>query len=100
MQSYPLEPFSIGDDRYIVISKGHHDIHAFMKAVREDVADSRPLGVPIHTWMKTTPPPPGSGYRAWYSPCTKETRGAWPCTYAHEAYNEDRYEAKFPKETT
>lgn len=98
-KTYPLEPFSIGEDTYIVISKGHHDIHEFMRAVRADVSEDWPLEVPRHIWMKTTPTRPGSGYSAWYSPCEPHTRGAWPCTYASEAYNEDRYDAKFPKET-
>ncbi len=90
---YPLAPESIGEDTYIVISRGHHDIHAFMTAVRKDY--DWPLGVPEHIWMKTCPA--RAGYLAWYSPVPAGTRGAWPCTYVSEAYAEDSYEAKFPR---
>lgn len=93
---YPLEPISVGSETYIVISRGHHDIHEFMKAVRADVSSDWPLGVPEHIWMKTTPPP-SPEYTAWYTPVKKGARGAWPATYVSEAYNEDRYEAKFPE---
>lgn len=94
-KTYELDPISIGEDTYCVISKGHHDIHDFMRKVRED--RSWPLGVPEHIWMKTMPAPKNSGYSCWYEPVPQGTRGAWPCTYVMEAYNEDRYEAKFPQ---
>lgn len=94
---YPLEPFSVGEDTYIVISKGHHDVHQFMKAVREHW--NWPLGMPIHIWMKTMPAPKGSGYRCWYQPVPEGTLGAWPCTYVHEAYHEDSYEAQSKEQT-
>jgi hypothetical protein len=32
---YPLKPESVGEDTYVVISRGHHDIHAFMAEVRK-----------------------------------------------------------------
>ena len=95
-KQYALEPFSIGEDIYVVISRGHHDIHQFMRKIREDY--SWPLGVPEHIWMKTCPAPRNSGYRCWYEPVKEGTRGAWPCTYVAEAYNEDRYEARYPAE--
>lgn len=95
---YPLEPFSIGEDTYVVISKGHHDIHEFMRKVREDLCDW-PLGVPEHIWMKTTPSR-NPEYTCWYQPVKEGTRGAWPCTYVREAYNEDAYESKFPTGAT
>lgn len=90
--SYTLAPFSIGEERYIVISKGHHDIHEFMRVVRQEVAASWPLGVPVHVWMKTVPARRGSGYSALYEPVAEGTSGAWPCTYVQEAFNEARYE--------
>ena len=95
MSAYPLDPFSVGEDTYIVISKGHHDIHEFMRVVRRE-GYKWPLGVPEHVWMKTMPAPKNSGYASWCQPVKKGTRGAWPCTYVTEAYHEDSYETKFP----
>jgi hypothetical protein len=92
-QRYPLDPFSIGEHTYCVISRGHHDIHAFMAKVRESW--QWPLGVPKHIWMKTMPAP-SPEYTAWYQPVPEGTRGAWPCTHVHEAYNEDAYENHHP----
>ena len=94
--AYPLEIENIGEDTHILISRGHHDIHEFMRAVRGAGYDW-PLGVPTHIWMKTVPTRK-DGYRCWYEPVPADTRGAWPCTHVQEAYHEDRYEAKFPKE--
>lgn len=96
MSDYPLDPQSIGEDTYIVISRGHHEIHEFMRRVRKDYP-SMPLGVPNHIWMKTRPAPKGSGYRCFYDVVQQGTRGAWPATHVSEAFNEDRYEAKFPR---
>lgn len=95
---YPLEVENVGEDTYILISRGHHDIHEFMLAVREAGYDW-PLGVPTHIWMKTVPTR-RDGYRCWYEPVPAGTRGAWPCTHVQEAYHEDRYEAKFSKEAS
>lgn len=94
---YPLTPFIIGDDTYVVISRGHHDIHDFMAKVR--ARWEWPLGVPQHIWMKTMPPP-SPEYKSWYQPVPAGTRGAWPCTYVREAYNEDSYESCFPDGAT
>ena len=91
---YPLEIESIGEDTYILVSRGHHDIHDFMRAVRADY--TWPLGVPVHLWMKTRPARPGSGYRCHYDLVPQGTRGAWPATHVQEAWNDACYEAKFP----
>ena len=82
---YPLDPKSIGEDTYVVISRGHHDIHTFMAEVRKHC--EWPLGVPQHLWMKTMPARE-DGYVCWYEPVPAGTRGAWPCTYVMEAYND------------
>lgn len=92
-KTYPLEVKSIGEDVYIVVSKGHHDIHEFMRAVRADY--SWPLGVPTHIWMKTRPSR-DPRYTCFYDPVPEGTRGAWPATHAEEAWGADTYEAKFP----
>ena len=93
---YPLEIENIGDDVYVLISRGHHDIHQFMRKVREDY--NWPLGVPAHIHMKTRPAPKGSGYRCFYDVVPAGTRGAWPATHVSEAWHQDAYEAQFPAE--
>lgn len=90
-KAYPLEIESVGEDTYIVMSKGHHDAHAFMAAVREAGYDW-PLGMPKHVWMRAVPT--RQPYmRCLYFEADAGARGAFPCTYAWEAYGEDRYEA-------
>ncbi len=95
MNLNPLEIENIGEDTYILMSKGHHDIHAFMRQVREDGYDW-PLGVPEHCYMITIPTPDSDSTVCVYEEATKDTKGAWPCTYVSEAYREDGYEMKFP----
>lgn len=90
---YPLDIENVSGDVYIVMSRGHHDIHAFMKQVREDGYDW-PLGVPEHCWMKTVPDSTGE-FVCRYIRVTENTRGAWPATYSWESYWDDRYEVKF-----
>lgn len=90
---YPLDPESVGEDTYIVMSRGHHDLEEFMKAAIED----RPrwcLGGPEHTWIKTIP---GKGnYNSLYIHVPEGTRGAWPATYCYE-YGEghEKYAEKY-----
>lgn len=87
---YPLEIVNAGEDTYIVMSKGHHDPAAFMAAVRADGYDW-PLGMPEHRWVRATPT--SDPYRKCiYTFAAKGDRGAFPCTYAWEAYGDDRYE--------
>lgn len=90
---YPLSIENVGEDTYIVMSRGHHDPAAFMAAVREAGYDW-PLGAPTHHWVRATPAPAGSGYRCFYNLSDKPGRGAFPATYAHEAYGDDQYEAR------
>lgn len=94
-KTYELDIENIGEDVYTLISRGHHDIHEFMRQVRAD-GYSWPLGVPKHLWMKTRPSHDPS-YNCFYDAVPEGTRGAWPATYVEEAWNEDAYEAKFPE---
>lgn len=83
MSRYPLEVESVGDDTYIVMSRGHHDLEEFMaKAVEE--CPGWFLGGPQHLWIKTTPVKGGWKYNI----VEKGTRGAWPATYCWE-FGED-----------
>ncbi len=94
VRRYPLNVENVGEDTYILMSKGHHDVHEFMRAVRADY--SWPLGMPTHEWMRAIPAPKDSGYRCLYVEAKPHARGAFPATYAREAYGEDSYEAQAP----
>ena len=91
---YPLDVENVGEDTYMLMSKGHHDVHEFMREVREHY--SWPLGMPTHEWMRAIPAPANSGYRCLYVAAKPHTRGAFPATYAREAWGEDSYEANAP----
>jgi hypothetical protein len=93
-KKYPLEIENIGGDECVLISKGHHDIHDFMKQVRGDGYDW-PLGIPAHCYMKTVPTKE-EGFICRYEPVTKSTRGAWPCTIVQEDYGDRCYEFAYP----
>lgn len=91
MKQYPLEIENVGDDTYIVMSRGHHDPDEFMRAVREYGSDW-PLGMPEHKWARSVPTrdPHRTCIYVFTEP---HARGAFPCTYAWEAYGEEQYEA-------
>lgn len=93
-KTYPLKIENVGNDVYMLLSRGHHDIHVFMGQVRADGFDW-PLGVPEHCWMKTVPDNTGE-YAARYCIVKAGTPGAWPATQVMEAYGEDRYESLHP----
>ncbi len=93
-KQYPLEIQNTGGDEYQVMSKGHHDIHEFMRKVRADGYDW-PLGTPQHLWCKTTPCNTGE-YTCHYNYVNKGVRGAFPVTVAHEDYGAGQYHP--PKE--
>ena len=81
---YPLDVRSVGDDTYIVMSKGHHNPDEFMRAVREAGYDW-PLGAPEHKWAKATPCRCGE-HLCHYTLLDEPVRGAFPATYAWEDY--------------
>ena len=91
-KAYPLEIENVGQDTYILMSRGHHDPHEFMRQARADGYEW-PLGMPKHFWTKRIPAHPKSGYLCHYVMVPEGTRGAFPTTYAHEAYGQDQYEA-------
>lgn len=90
VRRYPLDVENVGEDTYILMSKGHHDVHEFMRAVRADY--SWPLGMPTHEWMRTIPAPANSGYSCLYVKAKPGARGAFPATYVREAWGDDIYE--------
>ncbi len=80
-KNYPLDPVSVGEDTYIVMSRGHHDLDEFMAAAVACRPNWR-LGGPHKTWIKTTP---GRGsYDVLYHHVPEGTRGAFPATYCYE----------------
>jgi hypothetical protein len=72
---YPLVIENIGEERYTLMSRGHHEFEAFMAAVRKDY--SWQLSDPRHLWFKTLP-------NRRYVEVSKDARGAWPVTYVSE----------------
>lgn len=91
-RNYPLDILNVGEDDYIVMSKGHHDPHEFMQAVRNEGYEW-PLGFPEHKWMRAVPAPKNSGFIFFYVEAVQGSKGAFPATYAYEAYGDERYEA-------
>lgn len=87
---HPLKIENVGSDVYMVMSKGHHDPHVFMKEVMRCGYDW-PLGPPEHIWLKTVPCRCGEHYSHY---TTRETykKGWAPATYSVEAYGDDRYQ--------
>lgn len=80
--NYPLDVESVGGDTYIVMSRGHHDLTAFMAKVNEDYS-SWNMKNPKHVWCKTVPDRTGQ-LNSRYAFVEAGTRGAWPATYAWE----------------
>lgn len=74
-----------------VLPAGHHNVHEFMRKVREE-GYSWPLGMPQHVWCRTVPTR-DPGYSCKYVICDGPGRGAYPATYVQEAWNDDSYEA-------
>ena len=91
MSRYALQIQACHDDNErIYMSKGHHDPHGFMKALREYGADPSAYSKPTHHWVKQRPAPKNGDYSCLYHFVKEGTRGAFPATYTQE-YGEDRY---------
>jgi hypothetical protein len=84
----PVRPYLLdvrdcgGDDVATLMSKGHHDHAAFLKACEEHWGAALPKGGdgPVHTWWRWVPARPGSEYRGYYHEANPGERGAFPCT--------------------
>lgn len=88
MKQYNLEIENIGEDTYMLISKGHHDKDVFMKEVFNSY--NWPLGNPQHIWMRTVPTR-NLNYAYLFVEAKPNSRGAFPVTFVREAYGEDQY---------
>ncbi len=89
-KQYPLEIKNTGEHSYQVMSKGHHNPHEFMLAVRAAGYDW-PLGNPEHVYLKAVPNAHEGGL--YYHRLNKPNkRGAFPATVASEAYGDEQYQ--------
>ncbi|EHP44170.1 hypothetical protein OR16_04302 [Cupriavidus basilensis OR16] len=88
---YPLDIKRVDEDTYILMSKGHHDPHEFMRKAREE-GWTWPLRTPVHTWMRAVPSR-APEYNCIYVEAAEGERGAWPATYAYGVYGDDHYQA-------
>lgn len=89
MKTYRLQIENVGEDDYILMSRGHHEFKEFMAAVKE-AHTSWPMGQPEHKWIKAVPTR-REGYKCIYSECDPDTRGAFPATYCYESYGEEKW---------
>ncbi len=80
-------------DEYIVMSRGHHDIHDFMKAVRADGYEY-PLECLSIVGPRLSPIRLVSTATSFVF-VEEGTRGAIPVTYAWETYGKEVYEEVF-----
>ena len=88
-KKYNLEVENVGSDSYIVMSKGHHDEHVFMKEVRK-CGYRWPLGMPKHVFIKVTPDNVEGGVN--YNIVDKSVKGSFPATYSWEAFGSESYD--------
>ncbi|AYV24959.1 hypothetical protein L1D61_27365 [Vibrio mediterranei] len=86
---YPLIIENVGDDTFMLLSRGHHNIHEFMKTIRLQGFDWS-LGVPLHVWLKAVPNRETGG--STYHHCDPETLGAFPATFVSEASGREQYQ--------
>ena len=95
MKKYPLEIRPFDDDGWILVSKGHHEIHEFMRAVAEHGNDE-PMGVPQHLWFRTLPRPDHVNRVEWML-AEPVARGVWPGTMSESCSVDESYSALYPE---
>lgn len=82
MKKYEIDVLNCGDDSYMLMSKGHHDIELFKSECKKEYEH---IGEYLescecpcqHLWYKAVP---RDGYNSWYAPVDKSVRGAFPAT--------------------
>lgn len=82
MKKYPMNIENWGDDRYMLVSRGHHDIELFKQKCREEYRDHSEYldhyKSPCEQyWVKAVP---RDGYKSFYVPIAQGARGAFPVT--------------------
>ncbi|MEG2707377.1 MAG: hypothetical protein RR959_08550 [Erysipelotrichaceae bacterium] len=80
---YDLE--NIGEDTYLIFSRGNHNIEDFTKYVKAEYSEwGNFFGVAYwHYYRKV-----GNQQGSWYEPCFKWTRGSFPVTIAQEGWED------------
>lgn len=83
MKKYPLCIENIGSDVYALMSRGHHDLVEFEKAVEVEYSSwAACLGSPCHIYFKRV-------FNK-YVECSPETKGSFPVTYITEGVKAKR----------
>lgn len=76
---------SIGEDTYLVYSRGHHNIEDFTKYVKEEYSHwNNWFDVAYHHYYRKV----GNQYGSQYIPCFYWVRGAFPVTVAQEGWED------------
>lgn len=89
---YALKIENVGEDVYILMSRGHHDSERFMEACHA-AYPTWPMGHPVRTYWKSVPTR-RDGYKCIYSEVEPTVLGAFPVTVSYEDYSEDRWKPK------
>jgi len=77
---------NIGEDTYLIFSRGHHDLEAFTKYVKEEYSEwGNFFDVAYHHYYRKV----GNQYGTWYEPCFPFTRGAFKVTVAQEGWSDN-----------
>ena len=83
-EHYPLELENWGEDTYLVVSLGHHDLEAFTNLVKQEYSEWGDFfESAYHGYYKQES---RAGYDSWYTPCCPTTEGAIPATIAQEGW--------------
>lgn len=77
------ELHNIGEDDYLIFSKGHHNIEDFTKYVKEEYSEwGNFFEVAYHHYYRKV----GNQHGSWYEPCFPWTKGAFKVTIAQEGW--------------
>lgn len=83
-QKHPLKLENWGDDSYLVMSRGHHDLDEFKRQVHKEYEHFGDFfQSAYHGYFKATPHDFGTNY----SPVGPSVRGAFPATVAQEGWS-------------
>ena len=84
-KDYQLDLINAGEDTYCLMSKGHHNIEEFAKAVKKDYPRWR-MGIPETCFMVRAP---RAGYASYYYECDESHKNAIPFTICTEDYSDE-----------
>lgn len=82
-EKYPVKLENWGDDSYMIISRGHHDLDQFKRLVNKEYDHfGNFFEAAYHCYFKAFPHDFGTSY----SPVGPDVRGAFPATVAQEGW--------------